>query len=67
MNLQMLRALAQQYLLPKLTEMSLDELSAIKELVNELFDAAVRAKLPALDTLLPEIEAARERRADDGG
>jgi hypothetical protein len=45
MNIQMLRALAQQYLLPKLQEMDLSELDQLRGMVNELFDAAIRSRL----------------------
>lgn len=63
MNLQMLKMLGMQMLVPKLKEMSLDEINALRALLNELFDAATREKEAAL--LLGAAQDGRE--LTDGG
>jgi hypothetical protein len=71
MNLQMLKMLGMQMLVPKLKEMNLQEISALRELLNELFDAAVRDKLTPvfqpMDTQAYADAQAELKRLSDGG
>lgn len=56
----MLKMLGMQMLVPKLKEMSLDDIAALRAVINELFDAASREKV------ITE-EVSELKRLPDGG